>query len=144
MYLSNNCWASTTLALRPFLASSWIHAIHEAWVEMSPSIWGKIVPALPFSPLSQYAAPSQALSDVDTKVLGAVHPLPLDIRGHTSLPASSLHYQLLSLADVQQIDALTTVSQVLCFLQVGFFIVIWATTAVSSANLMIVLELRWL
>ncbi len=51
--------------------------------------------------------PGQALGDVDTKVLGAVHSPhsgPVDIkRGIVpSLLLPKVHYQLFSLADVQE------------------------------------------
>ncbi len=72
--------------------------------------------------------PGQALGDVDTKVFEAVHPLHQDDVKEVVVPPLLLpkvHYQLLSLADVQEkVVILTPAGQALFFLQVGLFIVI--------------------
>lgn len=59
-------------------------SVSEGLPGISSSIWGETVSGLPFSPQSQYAAPSSSPHYVDTKVLEAVlhlHHWPADIKG---------------------------------------------------------------
>ncbi len=87
------------------------------------------LPYLPHCRVSMQR-PGQALCDVDTKVLEAVHPLhrgPVDDKGGVVPPLllPKVHNQLLSLADVQgEVVVLTPAGQVLYLLQVNLFIVI--------------------
>ncbi len=77
------------------------------------------LPRLPHRRVSMQC-PGQGLGNADTKVFKAVHPLH-----HWPLLLPKVHYQLLSLADVQkEVVVPTPAGQTLNLYQVGLFIVI--------------------